>query len=77
MMMNKYSAGILGTGFYVPEKIMTNEDLEKIVSMVNAVYITATDPEELARLETFIAHANGIVTQYRAVQRNRKRVKEE
>ena len=34
-------------------------------------------PEELARLETFIAHANGIVTQYSAVQRNRKRVKEE
>ena len=52
-------------------------DLKKIVSMVNAVYITATDPEELARLETFIAHANGIVTQYRAVQRNRKREKEE
>ena len=50
---------------------------KKIVSMVNAVYITATDPEELARLETFIAHANGIVTQYRAVQRNRKREKEE
>ena len=53
------------------------EDLKKIVSMVNAVYITSTDPEELARLETFIAHANGIVTQYRAVQRNRKREKEE
>lgn len=26
-----YSAGILGTGFYVPEKILTNADLEKIV----------------------------------------------
>ena len=25
------NAGILGTGFYVPEKIMTNADLEKIV----------------------------------------------
>ena len=25
-----YSAGILGTGYYVPEKIMTNADVEKI-----------------------------------------------
>ena len=25
------NAGILGTGFYVPEKIVTNFDLEKMV----------------------------------------------
>lgn len=31
MTANRYSAGILGTGFYVPEKILTNADLEKIV----------------------------------------------
>ena len=39
MMMNKYSAGILGTGFYVPEKIMTNEDLEKIVDNLSLIHI--------------------------------------
>ena len=29
--MKKNNAGILGTGFYVPEKILTNDDLSKIV----------------------------------------------
>lgn len=31
MTFKKHSAGILGTGFYVPEKILTNDDLSKIV----------------------------------------------
>ena len=31
MSLKKNNAGILGTGFYVPDKILTNFDLEKIV----------------------------------------------
>ena len=31
MMNTKRFAGILGTGHYAPEKILTNEDLEKMV----------------------------------------------
>lgn len=31
MTAKKNYAGILGTGFYVPEKILTNDDLSKIV----------------------------------------------
>lgn len=31
MTANRINAGILGTGFYLPEKILTNSDLEKIV----------------------------------------------
>ena len=31
MTLKKNYAGILGTGFYVPEKILTNDDLSKIV----------------------------------------------
>lgn len=34
-MSNKYAAGILGVGYYLPEKIMTNNDLEKIVDTSN------------------------------------------
>ncbi|MBP1764255.1 MAG: hypothetical protein H6Q65_1313, partial [Firmicutes bacterium] len=29
--MNNRNAGILGTGSYVPEKVVTNQDLEKNV----------------------------------------------
>ena len=46
MMMNKYSAGILGTGFYVPEKIMTNEDLEKIVDTSDEWIVERTGIKE-------------------------------
>ena len=31
MTAKAYNAGVLGTGFYLPEKILTNADLEKIV----------------------------------------------
>ena len=29
--MHKISAGIIGTGYYLPEKVLTNFDLEKMV----------------------------------------------
>ena len=31
MTAKQFNAGILGTGYYLPEKILTNSDLEKIV----------------------------------------------
>ena len=31
MLINKYGVGIIGTGYYAPEKIVTNADLEKLV----------------------------------------------
>mgnify|MGYP004702836867 CR=1 FL=1 len=39
---NKKSVGILGTGSYIPPKIMTNEDIEKIVDTTNEWIITRT-----------------------------------
>lgn len=41
-----YSAGILGTGFYVPEKIMTNADLEKIVDTTDEWIVERTGIKE-------------------------------
>lgn len=40
------SAGILGTGFYVPEKIMTNADLEKIVETSDEWIVDRTGIKE-------------------------------
>lgn len=40
------SAGILGTGFYVPEKIMTNADLEKIVETSDEWIVERTGIKE-------------------------------
>ena len=41
-----YSAGILGTGYYVPEKIMTNADLEKIVDTSDEWIVERTGIKE-------------------------------
>ncbi len=41
-----YSAGIIGTGSYVPEKIITNEDLEKIVETSSEWIVTRTGIRE-------------------------------
>lgn len=40
------NAGILGTGFYVPEKIMTNVDLEKIVETSDEWIVERTGIKE-------------------------------
>jgi 3-oxoacyl-[acyl-carrier-protein] synthase-3 len=44
--MEKNSAGILGTGFYVPEKILSNFDLEKMVDTNDAWIIERTGIKE-------------------------------
>lgn len=41
-----YSAGILGTGYYVPEKVMTNADLEKIVDTSDEWIVERTGIKE-------------------------------
>ena len=40
------SAGILGTGYYVPEKIMTNADLEKLVDTTDEWIVERTGIHE-------------------------------
>ena len=40
------NAGILGTGFYVPEKIVTNFDLEKMVDTSDAWIVERTGIHE-------------------------------
>ena len=39
---NQKSVGILGTGSYIPPKLVTNEDIEKIVDTTNEWIITRT-----------------------------------
>lgn len=44
--MTKMNAGILGTGHYVPERVLTNKDLEKIVDTSDEWIQTRTGIEE-------------------------------
>ena len=46
MTANLCNAGILGTGFFVPEKIMTNADLEKIVETSDEWIVERTGIKE-------------------------------
>lgn len=46
MMENRNSAGILGTGWYVPEEIITNEDLEQMVDTSNEWIVERTGIHE-------------------------------
>ncbi len=46
MMEKRNSAGILGTGWYVPEKIITNADLEKMVDTNNEWIVERTGIRE-------------------------------
>jgi len=46
MTIKKNSAGIIGTGYYVPEKILTNFDLEKMVDTNNDWIVDRTGIEE-------------------------------
>ena len=44
--MNKYGVKILGTGSFLPEKILTNADLEKMVQTSDEWIRTRTGIEE-------------------------------
>ena len=44
--MSKLSAGILGTGYYVPERVLTNFDLEKMVQTNDAWIVERTGIHE-------------------------------
>ena len=45
-MSQKIHAGFLGTGSYLPEKILTNQDLEKIVETSDEWITTRTGIKE-------------------------------
>lgn len=45
-MKTRHAAGILGTGSYVPEKILTNEDLEKVVETSDEWIVSRTGIRE-------------------------------
>lgn len=44
--MKKYQAKIIGTGSYLPEKILTNKDLEKLVETSDEWIVTRTGMKE-------------------------------
>ena len=44
--MHKISAGIIGTGYYLPEKVLTNFDLEKMVQTNDAWIVERTGIHE-------------------------------
>jgi 3-oxoacyl-[acyl-carrier-protein] synthase III len=44
--MNKYGVSILGTGSYLPEKVLTNADLEKMVQTNDEWIVTRTGIKE-------------------------------
>ena len=44
--MKNYSVGISGTGSYVPEKILTNDDLSKMVDTSHEWIVSRTGIEE-------------------------------
>lgn len=56
--MKKYQAKIIGTGSYLPEKVLSNHDLEKIVDTSDEWIVTRTGIKErrIARADEFTSH---------------------
>ena len=55
MIMNEKSVGIIGTGSYVPEKIVTNKELEKVVETSDEWIVERTGIKERRVAEPTIA----------------------
>lgn len=55
MISKRNSAGIIGTGYYVPEKILTNFDLEKIVDTNNEWIVDRTGIQQRRIVEDGVA----------------------
>jgi len=55
MKTNLVPVGILGTGSYVPEQVVTNKDLEKIVDTTDEWIVTRTGISERRKAESHIA----------------------
>ena len=49
---NNYAVGFLGTGYYLPEKVLTNADLEKIVETSDEWITERTGIKERRRAES-------------------------
>lgn len=56
--MNRRQAKIIGTGSYLPEKVLTNQDLEKIVDTNDEWIVTRTGMKErrIAASDEFTSH---------------------
>ena len=53
--MNNYSVGISGTGSYVPNKVLTNQDLSLMVDTNNEWIVERTGIEERRIAENHIS----------------------
>ncbi|NLT95774.1 MAG: ketoacyl-ACP synthase III [Clostridia bacterium] len=61
--------GIIGTGSYVPEQIITNKDLEKIVDTSDEWIVTRTGISERRKAESHIASSDmGVIAAQRAIE---------
>ena len=68
MKTNLIPVGIIGTGSYVPEQIVTNKDLEKIVETSDEWIVTRTGISERRKAENNIATSDmGLIAAQRAI----------
>jgi len=67
--LNNINAGIIGTGSYLPQKIMTNKDLEKIVDTSDEWIRTRTGIEERRVVDSNIAASDlGVEAATKAIE---------
>jgi 3-oxoacyl-[acyl-carrier-protein] synthase-3 len=68
MKTNLIPVGIIGTGSYVPEQIITNKDLEKVVDTSDEWIVTRTGISERRKAESYIATSDmGLIAGQRAI----------
>ncbi|MDK2822173.1 MAG: 3-oxoacyl-[acyl-carrier-protein] synthase [Clostridia bacterium] len=69
MINNLQSVGIIGTGSYVPEQVVTNKDLEKLVDTSDEWIVTRTGISERRKAESHIATSDmGVIAGQRAIE---------
>lgn len=69
-LLNSIQVGILGTGSYLPEKVMTNKDLEKIVDTTDEWIRSRTGIEERRMADSCIAASDlGIEAAKKALEK--------
>ena len=63
MKMKKISAGIIGTGSYIPEKILTNQDIENMGIDTSDEWISSRTGIKERRIAKLIKkNTNGIIS---------------
>ncbi|MFZ5943783.1 MAG: beta-ketoacyl-ACP synthase III [Bacillota bacterium] len=69
MFNNLQSVGIIGTGKYLPDRIVTNKDLEKIIDTSDEWIVTRTGISERRNAEAHIATSDmSIIAAQRAIE---------